>query len=133
MTMRMCLSAVAVLLTSGFAFAEEVDAGKKLFDESCAGCHGATGSGGGELSTLLNIATPKLTELSSRNGGAFPMLQVIHIIDGRSGLRAHGGPMPVFGSLYSASSGADDGGYSAVLEVRGRILSLAMYLESIQQ
>lgn len=59
------------------------------------------------------------------------MLDVIHIIDGRTGLRAHGGPMPVYGDVFSRNGG-DDMDYSGVLEARGKILSLAYYLESLQ-
>lgn len=114
-------------------FAEEGDVGARLYQESCSGCHGATGKGGGELSKLLNVQTPALTGLAQRHDGVFPMLDVIHIIDGRSGVRAHGGPMPVFGSLYSASSVTAGTDYGSVVEVRGRILSLALYLESIQE
>jgi mono/diheme cytochrome c family protein len=113
--------------------AEEVDIGARLYQESCSGCHGATGKGGGELTDLLNIQPPALTGLSAANDGVFPMLDVIHIIDGRSGVRAHGGPMPIFGSLYSASSVTAGTDYGSVVEVRGRILSLAMYLDSIQE
>lgn len=115
------------------AWAQDQDAGQRLYYESCAGCHGASGTGGGELATLLSIAPPDLTGLAARNDGEFPMLQVIHTIDGRSGVRAHGGPMPVFGSMFTASSATGEEDYSAVIEVRGRILSLAMYLESIQK
>ena len=124
---------VAFVFVQTSAFADEVDVGARLYQESCSGCHGATGKGGGELSQLLNVATPALTGLSAANDGTFPMLNVIHVIDGRSGLRAHGGPMPIFGSLYSASSVVGGSDYSSVLEVRGRILSLALYLESIQE
>lgn len=115
------------------AFADELDVGARLYQESCSGCHGATGKGGGELSQLLNVQTPALTGLTAANDGVFPMLDVIHIIDGRSGVRAHGGPMPIFGSLYTASSVTAGTDYGSVIEVRGRILSLAMYLESIQE
>lgn len=136
MKTRMFLSVVfplAVLLSAGLSSADDTGIGQRLYDESCAGCHGATGAGGGELSTLLSIATPRLDDLSARNDGVFPMLQVMHIIDGRTGMRAHGGPMPVFGSLYTTSSATGGSDYSAVLEVRGRLLSLALYLESIQK
>ena len=51
--------------------------------------------------------------------------------DGRTGVRAHGGPMPVYGRIFSAEA-ADHGTYSAVMEARGRILSIAYYLESLQ-
>jgi mono/diheme cytochrome c family protein len=115
------------------AVADETDIGARLYQESCSGCHGATGKGGGELSKLLNVQVPALTGLAAANDGAFPMLDVIQIIDGRTGVRAHGGPMPIFGSLYTASSVTAGSDYSSVIEVRGRILSLAMYLQSIQE
>ena len=41
--------------------------------------------------------------------------------------------MPVFGAMFTASSAGGGDDYGAVIEVRGRILSLAMYLESIQK
>jgi hypothetical protein len=85
------------------------------------------------LSQLLSIETPGLTGLAAANDGVFPMLNIIHVIDGRSGVRGHGGPMPIFGSLYSASSVTAGTDYGSVVEVRGRILSLAMYIESIQE
>lgn len=115
------------------ALADDHEAGRKLFLESCAGCHGESGTGGGEIASVLKITPPDLTGLAARNDGVFPMLKVIHIIDGRSGMRAHGGPMPIFGALYTASSASGGADYGSVIEVRGRILSLAMYLESIQQ
>jgi hypothetical protein len=125
--------AFAALCVQSPVLAEEADIGARLYQESCSGCHGATGKGGGELSQLLNIQTPALTGLSKAHDGKFPMLDVIHIIDGRSGVRGHGGPMPIFGSLYSASSVTAGTDYGSVMEVRGRILSLAMYLEAIQE
>lgn len=133
MWMRMFPAVLAALVVQSPAFAEEVDVGARLYQESCSGCHGATGKGGGELTDLLSIQPPALTGLSAAHDGVFPMLDVVHIIDGRSGLRAHGGPMPIFGSLYSASSVTAGTDYGSVIEVRGRILSLAMYLESIRE
>jgi mono/diheme cytochrome c family protein len=131
---KQAIPAMFLALTSQTpALADEVDIGARLYQESCSGCHGASGKGGGELSHLLNVKPPALTGLSAANDGEFPMLNVIHIIDGRSGVRAHGGPMPIFGSLYSASSVTGGSDYGSVVEVRGRILSLAMYLESIQE
>lgn len=124
---------VIALSTLMPALADETDIGARLYQESCAGCHGASGKGGGELSQLLSIETPALTGLAAANDGIFPMLDIIQIIDGRTGVRAHGGPMPVFGSLYSASSVTGGTDYGSVVEVRGRILSLAMYLQSIQE
>jgi hypothetical protein len=61
------------------------------------------------------------------------MLEVIQIIDGRTGVRAHGGPMPVWGDRFEATAASEAGDYGAEVMVRGRILALATYLEAIQQ
>lgn len=119
----------ASAMTAGVALAQGADVGAGLYADYCAACHGATGKGDGDMANVVTIPSPDLTSLSVRNGGVFPMLNVIHIIDGRTGVRAHGGPMPVFGRSFSH----DGEGYGGVLETRGRVLSLAMYLESIQQ
>lgn len=113
------------------AMAQDSDVGHMLYNEFCVACHGDTGKGGGELAGLLTIEIPDLTGLSARNNGEFPMLKVIHIIDGRTGMRAHGGPMPVFGKIFTAQA-YETGPYGPVLETRGRVLALATYLESIQ-
>lgn len=111
------------------ALAQDADIGAGLYADYCAACHGATAKGDGDMANVMTIASPDLTGLAAANGGAFPMLKVIHIIDGRTGVRAHGGAMPIFGRSFSS----DGEGYGGVLEGRGRILSLAMYLESIQK
>ena len=41
--------------------------------------------------------------------------------------------MLLWGSVFSDDIGDADGPYGSVLEVRGRILSLASYLESIRE
>lgn len=127
------MTALAVCLAGTAAQAEDFVEGKRLYDEFCVACHGVMGKGGGELTDLLTVDVPDLSDLSARNDGAFPMLEVVHIIDGRTGIRAHGGPMPVYGSMFSNQSALAGTGYGGVIETRGRILSLAMYLESIQE
>lgn len=133
MNMFLRMSVIPVLFLGLPAQAQNIEAGKVLFEQSCAGCHGGNGDGGGEISKVLNIETPDLTTLSARHDGKFPMLEVIHIIDGRTGVRAHGGAMPVFGAIYTASSFSKGEDYSSVIEVHGRILSLALFLESVQK
>jgi hypothetical protein len=60
------------------------------------------------------------------------MLTVIHMIDGRSGLRGHGSEMPIWGDRYSGEAEMA-GQYGAELIVRGRVLELAEYIASIQE
>ena len=121
-------------IVGGAGWADEM--GRSDFMDGCAGCHGESGMGQGPLAELLNIDIPDLTHLSARNDGKFPMLEVIHTIDGRMGLQAHGGTMPIWGSIFKSHAMGDTGIYgSAGAEAltRGRILSIAYYLESIQQ
>ena len=108
------------------------DAGKQEYMNSCASCHGASGAGDGPLAELMTVPVPPLTGLSAANDGQFPMLTVIHTIDGRQGIRGHGYSMPVWGTRFQRDI-KDAGPYGTEAIVRGRLLSLAYYLESIQE
>lgn len=115
------------------ALAQADDAGKAEYDAACASCHGAAGMGAGPLAQLMTVPVPDLTKISANNDGVFPMLDVIHVIDGRTGVRGHGYPMPVWGTRFKAEVVEAAGPYGAEIIVRGRVLSLAYYLESIQE
>lgn len=125
-----CLGVLAAMALAGAAFADET--GKDEYMNSCASCHGEAADGNGPLAELMNVAVPPLTNLSAQNDGAFPMLTVIQTIDGRQGIKGHGYPMPVWGKRFQADV-SDAGPYGREVLVRGRILSLALYLESIQK
>lgn len=124
----------AILASAGLAatatFAEE--SGQRLYQDGCATCHGAAAMGEGPLAEFMSVRVPNLQELSKNNDGVFPMLDVIQIIDGRTGVRAHGSGMPVWGSQFKAEVLEDAGIYGSEIYARGKILSLAYYLESIQ-
>jgi len=124
---------LACSMTAFVASAQQADIGAQLYADYCSACHGASGLGDGDMADVVNIPSPNLTLLARNNDGVFPMLNVLHIIDGRTGMRAHGGVMPVWGRVFSDQIGDADGPYGSVLEVRGRVLSLATYLESLQQ
>lgn len=115
------------------ALADQHEIGEMLYTHYCAACHGATGGGGGDMQNFLSIQMPNLRTMAARNDGEFPLLQTIHIIDGRTGVRAHGGPMPLWGNVFTAETQPVIGLYGSALETRGRVLSLALYLESLQE
>jgi mono/diheme cytochrome c family protein len=124
--------AAAALGVLGACSAQAQSVGEQEYMRSCATCHGVDGTSNTPFSDLLTMAPPDLTTLAGSNDGVFPMLEVIHLIDGRSGLRGHGSEMPIWGDRYS--NDADLAGtYGAELIVRGRVLELAEYLASIQQ
>lgn len=124
--------AMAAVAASGAA-AQTADAGKTEYMVACASCHGETGKGQGPMAPVLNIETPGLTGLSKAHDGRFPFQEVFMIVDGRTGVRGHGGPMPVWGERYKQVAEPLAGTYASELIVRGRILSLVLYLESIQE
>jgi hypothetical protein len=130
--LKLLATAAALSLTATVASAQSA-AGLEEFVQSCASCHGIAGQGNGPLAEYMTVTVPDLTTLAMENDGVFPMLQVIQIIDGRTGVRGHGSAMPVWGSRYQAEIAPDTGEYGAELLVRGRILALATHLESIQE
>ena len=127
---------ISMFALAGIAAAQDTDVGEALYTQYCATCHGTDGGGEGPLTEIMLDKPSDLKLLAENNvqaPGEFPMLHVIHVIDGRTGIRAHGGPMPTYGDIFTAGAEASRMEYGAVLEARGRILSLALYLESIQQ
>lgn len=109
------------------------DTGEALYMDACATCHGAAGMGEGPLAEYMSADVPDLTQLSARNDGVFPMLDVIQTVDGRTGIRGHGSEMPVWGRQFKAETMEQAGIYGSEVYARGKILSLAYYLESIQE
>lgn len=125
----LAIAALAVL-AAGAARAQDA-LGEQEFMVACAGCHGESAMGDGPLAGLLNIGTPGLVGLKAANGGDFPYEAVLATIDGRDGVRAHGSTMPVWGERFQTSA-TSQRGETAEMVARGRILSLVLYLQSVQ-
>lgn len=124
--------AAAVFVGAFAANAQEDHAGKEEFMIACAVCHGESAKGNGPFASMMNVEVPGLTGLAAANDGEFPFLEVFQIVDGRTGVRAHGGPMPIWGDRFSASA-ESLGPYSSEIIARGRIAVLVDYLQSIQE
>ncbi len=110
----------------------DVALGRETFAGACAACHGAQARGDGPMVELISIPVPDLTRIAARNGGVFPWLTVVHLIDGRTGLRGHGGPMPLFGALFSGDTTAADAPDGTPVITSARVLALTDWLASIQ-
>ncbi len=120
--------------TLGLAAEEEEPAfvaGKLQFEKNCAICHGVNAKGHGPITPLLKKVPADLTQLSKKNGCKFPFWQTYRMIDGREPIDAHGGrDMPIWGDRFREEAGRQQGAESVV---RGRILELIVYLQSIQE
>lgn len=126
--MRTIVAIVTACVLAGSIEARASEpAGSREYVNSCAVCHGLRGKGDGSMAGLLKRAPTDLTELAQRNGGQFPFLAVLKKIDGRDAVAGHGdSAMPVWGDRFKAV-GEDEN------EVRGRILGLVLFLESLQK
>lgn len=101
--------------------------GGALFADHCASCHGAGARGDGPMAEILTVPIPDLTGLAVRAGGEFPLARVVEVIDGRTPLRGHGGPMPVFGPIFGGSAEV------AVEWLDGSILTTSAEIHALAQ
>lgn len=115
------------------AIAQDAAEGEAAFMDYCAACHGAGAQGDGSMAQLLTVPPPDLTGLAARNGGAFPLARIVQRIDGTTEVRAHGGPMPIFGLLLDGPSVALVGPDGSDVVVPEGIAHIATWLEEIQQ
>lgn len=141
---RQMVLMLTALVVGGMALAEEDTIGSDEYRISCMSCHGVGGEGNGAIAKFLTVKPTDLTQLAKNNGGqypnlkagAYPFLRVYQVIDGRTEVGAHGErAMPVWGNRYLADQPAGYSSYGGQYEkvVRGRILELVYYIQSIQQ
>jgi mono/diheme cytochrome c family protein len=137
--------AAAVAALAGAAVAQQAEtsdptgdptgpeAGRAAFLEACAGCHGREAGGDGPTAELLTVEVPDLTRFAARNAGTYDIVRVIQTVDGRQGLAAHGGPMPMFGGLLTGPAAVVDGPDGAPVATTEPILAIARWLETVQE
>lgn len=131
-------AAVALAVTAagatadvGAAASAVAQAGHDYFETYCAACHGTDAKGSGPAAAALSEPPPDLTRIAERRGGAFPMVELAALIDGRASPRAHGSrEMPVWGEQF-AQEVPQEAQQSEI--VRGKVLMLLVYLQSIQR
>jgi mono/diheme cytochrome c family protein len=98
---------------------------KEMFHEYCAVCHGDDAKGGGPARDALTKAPADLTQIARKNGGKFPKVQVMRMIEGVDTVAAHGNrAMPIWGNIFRSLENQE----SATL----RVNALMEYLEKLQ-
>jgi len=136
------LRVASVALAGALLWATAVQAqkdkgpGQMYYTKYCATCHGKDGKGNGPLSQQLKKPAPDLTTLSKKNGGKFPYIEVLGILDGEVPFPAHGSAeMPAWGETFQSDIGTGDFGGDAGSQAasRGRLMLITDYLKSIQQ
>ena len=109
---------------------EVMAAGKPVFEQYCATCHGGDAKGGGVASNMLTVKPADLTMISKKNNGTFPFWRMYGVVDGREEIKGHGTrDMPIWGAEFRTQAASN---INAQSQVRGRILELVYYLQSIQ-
>ncbi|MFN4129825.1 MAG: c-type cytochrome [Paracoccaceae bacterium] len=129
------LAAISVLgATAALAqdASEEFAVGQDEYIAACAACHGEAADGKGEIAIMFKEGVPDLTGIAKRNDGVFPLLKVIQSIDGRAVIRGHGNPMPMFGQRFRADADSQGAMLGGEAIARGRVLELALYIQSSQ-
>ena len=121
------LAVLAACATTGDM--PEADEGERIFADNCTACHDYRGTGSPQL--IGGQAAPDLTRISARNGGVFPVAQVLSQIDGYGRGKVPAEVMPEFGVLLQ--------GDLVPIEIEGTLTptprplaALLAYLESIQ-
>lgn len=128
------IQGLAVLLSTTMpALAQDEARGARLFQESCAVCHGAGLRGDGPMAELLVVAPPDLTRISARYGGVFPRAGMAWKIDGRDPILSHGGDMPLFGFVFSEMSEVLTSPGGQTVLTSPEVLDIVAYLESVQE
>lgn len=126
-----------VCLLAPAAQAQDIDLGKREYQQNCASCHGIDGKGDGPISGYLTTKPSDLSTIMQRNNGVFPMSLIVETIDGRRMIAVHGTKdMPAWGNEYDEKAAAyyrdyfDP--YNPETFITARILALAEYIYELQ-
>ncbi len=126
---------VSILSLASAVVAQEqevINSGKHEFLRSCATCHGVNATGNGPAATALSVKPTDLTQLAKHHGGVFLLWRTYEKILGRDEqvVPGHGTrEMPIWGERFRFEPQASE---EHKTSVRGRILSLVHYVQSIQ-
>lgn len=93
--------ALGISANPSITAAAEVNSGRELYLKHCSSCHGEKGMGNGPVSQYLSVTPTDLTLLKQKNGGIYPLKEVMTSIDGSRTVRGHGhAEMPVWGEVF---------------------------------
>jgi mono/diheme cytochrome c family protein len=125
--MRIHVLPLIFILTACSPYATTPQAGRALFVENCATCHGADARGGAQI--------PDLTGLSLRAAGSFPRSMVLEKLDAyaRGNAVYAGTQMPEFGFLLTGPLARVDESDGLSRPYPEAMIALSAWLESVQR
>jgi len=107
------------------------EAGRIIFLQLCASCHGKSARGNGPVARSLKKRPADLTRLASENRGVFPVEKVERHIDGREETEGHGTrDMPVWGDGLATSVEEEQ---EREQRIARAISMLVEYLQTVQR
>lgn len=129
---------VTLLVVAGSTLAacapERQVSGRALYDAYCLSCHGATGRGDGPAAAGLPHPPADLTGIAARNGGSFPMVRVMSVIDGYTRRGDRASVMPELGAaLQEGPVILYDAGDGVATPTPANLVALAEYLRKLQR
>jgi len=131
---HLALCAPIALLALSACVQPPVEVGRALYADNCAQCHGAGGKGDGPMSRSLLKAPPDITGLTRANGGVFPQVYVMGVIDGYTRRADPHSVMPEFGGdLQAGDLVMVNTGDGIITPTPERLVALAAYLEGLQE
>lgn len=103
------------------------EAGRTIYAENCASCHGADARGGAQV--------PDLTQITARAGGVYPQTRVLDKLDGYArGQTAYAdAEMPNFGDLLTGRLARVQTQSGLSRPLPEKIIALDAWLRSIQR
>jgi len=106
-------------------------AGRALYVQYCAACHGENGEGQGHLESILSVQPVDLTQLKKTRGSAYSLEGLLRSIDGRGPFPGHtDSEMPVWGEVFLKDRSAP---IADQIQAAGKLLLITYYVDSIQK
>ncbi len=132
------IRSIMLLGAAGAALAacapERQVSGRALYDAYCVSCHGASGQGDGPAAAGLPNPPADLTGIAARNGGSFPMVRVMSVIDGYTRRGDGASAMPELGAaLQDGPVVLYDAGDGVATPTPANLVALAEYLRGFQR
>ncbi len=107
---------------------------RALYADYCVSCHGPQGRGDGAAAEGLDKRPADLTSISRRNGGTFPMVEVMSTIDGYTRRGDRTSVMPELGAaLQEGPLVLVETAPGVMTPTPANLVALANYVKGMQE